>query len=192
VTRNHGIFWQLSQGPHVDPHNGNTQTKALVLDLTPPAASKTTQQRRYRNRSTATTRVSLTGRLGIATDRQCRRQWLGFHDGTSSLFLVSWAAIPRLPTAARFAGAPRRGALDPLGTCCAYPVITVACGGPVWSSERLMSHCPKVRHSRMQWQQKPRSEPIKSLPAQAASSGQTRARPHRHSRLKEAQAAWPV
>src|SRR5712691_11907305 len=55
---------------------------------------------------------------------------------------------------ARFAGAPRRGALYPLGPCCAYPVITRRLRRPVWSRERLMSQWSKVRHSRTQWKHK--------------------------------------
>src|SRR5229473_64676 len=55
---------------------------------------------------------------------------------------------------ARFAGAPRRGALYPLGPCCAYPVITRRLRRPVWSRERLMSQWSKVRHSRTPWQHK--------------------------------------
>src|SRR5713101_7894457 len=55
---------------------------------------------------------------------------------------------------ARFAGAPRRGALYPLGPCCAYPVITRRLRRPVWSRERLMSQWSKVRHSRTPWKHK--------------------------------------
>jgi hypothetical protein len=79
---------------------GVTHTKALVLDLTPPAASKR-KSTPYRNISTADNTVSSpTAPWHRHRTGNARRQsaWLPC-DCRSSRLLVSLASIPRLPTA---------------------------------------------------------------------------------------------
>ena len=78
---------------------GVAHTKALVLDLTPPAASKR-HKRRIATDPLLTTRCLHQRRLGIATESAARQQSAWLPCGCmSSPLLVSLASIPWLPSA---------------------------------------------------------------------------------------------
>jgi len=133
---------------------GVAHTKALVLDLTAPAASKR-QKRRIATDPLLTTRRFHQRCRGIATETtMLASNRLGFHTVVSHR-VTFWGGVgAAVMPHARCIGATRCLSLYPMGSSSSQPQTPPrACSPGGWRAH-VMSQLSKVKHSRDQWKHK--------------------------------------
>src|SRR6266446_8613168 len=133
---------------------GITHTKAFVLDLTTPAASKR-KKGRIATYPLLATRCLHQWRRGIATEpAMLAGNRLGFHTVVRHRIAFSGGVGTVVMHRARFRGAARRQSLYPLRLSSSQPETPPrACGHGGWRAY-AMSQLSKVKHSRNQWKHK--------------------------------------
>src|SRR6266446_288691 len=133
---------------------GITHTKAFVLDLTTPAASKR-KKGRIATYPLLATRCLHQWRRGIATEpAMLAGNRLGFHTVVRHRIAFSGGVGTVVMHRARFRGAARRQSLYPLRLSSSQPETPPrACGHGGWRAY-AMSQLSKAKHSRNQWKHK--------------------------------------